>query len=123
MYAYLATGLIAAAFAAAGTWQIQNWRFDAKEKARLEQQRKDEFRRKEIADRAAAGHEKDKVRIETKYVRILKEVPREVDKVVYRNVCVSPDGVRNINELIDTYDPGQPAPTMPEAGEPAQRGG
>lgn len=123
MYAYAVTALVAATFAAAGTWQIQDWRFGAKEKERLEQQRREEFRRQEIADRAAVRHEKDKVRIETKYVQVVKEVPREIEKPVYRNVCISPDGVRNINDLIDTYDASEPARAMPEAGAATERSG
>lgn len=38
MYTYVATALIAATVAATGAWKIQNWRFDAKEKERVEQQ-------------------------------------------------------------------------------------
>lgn len=38
MYTYLATGLVAAALAATGAWQVQNWRFDSKEKERVEQE-------------------------------------------------------------------------------------
>jgi hypothetical protein len=123
MYAYLATALIAAVVAGAGAWQVQSWRFDAKEKTRLEMEAKEQMRKAERIDQAAVRHEADKKRIETKYVQVLKEVPREVEKVVYRNVCISPDGVRNINDLIDTYDAGQPPTGVPEAGAPAERGG
>lgn len=38
MYTYLATGLIAASLSATGAWKVQDWRFDAKEKERVEQQ-------------------------------------------------------------------------------------
>ena len=38
MYTYVATALIAALMASAGTWQVQNWRFGAKEKDRVEAQ-------------------------------------------------------------------------------------
>lgn len=38
MYTYAATAIIAALLAAAGAWQVQNWRFDAKEKDRVEHQ-------------------------------------------------------------------------------------
>ena len=38
MYTYVATALIAASLAATGAWKVQEWRFDAKEKERAEQQ-------------------------------------------------------------------------------------
>ena len=37
IYTHAAAALIAASIAATGAWQIQNWRFDAKEKAHAEQ--------------------------------------------------------------------------------------
>ena len=38
MYTYLATALISAALAASGTYKIQQWKFDSKEKDRAEQE-------------------------------------------------------------------------------------
>ena len=37
IYTHAAAALIAASIAATGAWQVQNWRFDAKEKAHAEQ--------------------------------------------------------------------------------------
>lgn len=121
MYTYLAVALVAAAISAVGTWNVQTWRFDSKEKQRIQAEAKEAFRRAEITDRAAVAHEKDKERIHTKYVQVVKEVPHEVEKLVYRNVCIAPDGVRNINDLIDTYDAGKPAAAVPEAGKASER--
>lgn len=42
MYTYVATALIAAFIAATGAWKIQAWRFDSKEKERVEQQLQDQ---------------------------------------------------------------------------------
>lgn len=117
LYGYLLVALIAAG----GAWEVQGWRFKAHEATRLREEQKDALRRAEHIDVAAVAHEKAKVRIETKYEQVIKEVPHEVEKLVYRNVCVSPDGVRNLNDLIDTYDAGQSAPAVPEAGTPSQR--
>jgi hypothetical protein len=117
MYAHL----IVAAIAATASWQVQNWRFASLEREREQQVAKEQARKADRIDQAAVSHEQDKTRIETKYRTITKEVVREVAKPVYRNVCISPDGVRNINDLIDTYDPGQPAGEMPPAGEAAKR--
>lgn len=38
MYTYVATALLAASAAATGAWQIQNWRYHAKEAEHVEQQ-------------------------------------------------------------------------------------
>lgn len=38
IYTHVAAAILAAAIAATGAWKIQNWRFDAKEKERVEQQ-------------------------------------------------------------------------------------
>lgn len=38
IYTHAAAAILAGAIAATGAWKIQNWRFDAKEKARVEQQ-------------------------------------------------------------------------------------
>lgn len=121
MQIYIAIALISAVLSGFGTWEVQGWRYAAKEKERIQQEQKDALRRAEHVDVAAVAHEKDKVRIQTKYVQVVKEVPHEVQKPVYRNVCVGPDGVRNINDLIDTYDAGQPAAAVPKAGAAPQR--
>lgn len=42
IYTYAATAFIAAALAATGAWKVQQWRFDAKEKERVEQELNDE---------------------------------------------------------------------------------
>jgi hypothetical protein len=117
MYAYLLVAIVAAA----ASWQVQNWRIDSMERERLEMQAKEQARKADRIDQAAVAHEKDKQQIETKYVQVTKEIVREVAKPVYRNVCISPDGVRNINDLIDTHDPGKPAGAVPEAGKDRKR--
>ena len=121
MYVYVFVALASAAVASVGTWQVQNWRYGSIERDRLEMQAKDQFRRAERVDIAAAGHEKDKVRIETRYRTVTKEIVHEVEKPVYRNVCISPDGVRNINDLIDFEPAGEPEGAVPEAGTPSER--
>lgn len=37
MYTYVATAILAAALSATGTWKVQQWRMDAKEKEHVEQ--------------------------------------------------------------------------------------
>ena len=42
LYTYVATALIAASLAATGAWKVQDWRYNAKEKERAEQQLENE---------------------------------------------------------------------------------
>lgn len=42
LYTYVATALIAASLAATGVWKVQDWRYGAKEKERVESQLADE---------------------------------------------------------------------------------
>ena len=42
IYTHAAAALVAAAVAATGAWQVQNWRYAAKEKAHVEQQMADQ---------------------------------------------------------------------------------
>ena len=42
IYTYAATALIAASLAATGAWKVQDWRYNAKEKERAEQQLENE---------------------------------------------------------------------------------
>lgn len=114
MYTYAATALVAAVLAAAGTWQVQDWRYEAREADRLREEAKDQLRRSELGDQAATRHEADKKRIETKYRTVTKEVIREVEKPVYRNVCIGPDGLRILSNLIDGQGASEPAGTVSE---------
>ena len=42
IYTHVAAAILAAAIAATGAWKVQQWRFDAKEKERVEQELNDE---------------------------------------------------------------------------------
>lgn len=118
MYVYLAIALVAAAVSGFSAWEVQGWRFAAHEKERIQQEQKDALHRAEKVDVAAVAHEKDKVQIETKYVVVTEEVEHEVEKPVYRNVCVGPDGLRILSDLVERTDPGKPAGAVPEAHKP-----
>jgi hypothetical protein len=62
----------------------------------------DEVRRQQLrgVDTAAEGHENDKAAIQTVFRTITKEVEHVVEKPVYRNVCIDPDGLRVANRAI-----------------------
>lgn len=91
-----------------------------KENARQVNQRATERLQRQNSNTAAVAHESDKVRIETEYRDVIKEVQRVVEKPVYRNVCLDPDGLSVIGDaLARAYnDPGEPGNAVPKAATP-----
>jgi len=91
------------------------------EQARQVNQRATERLQRQNSNTAAVAHESDKVRIETEYRDVIKEVDRVVTQVVYRDtVCLPPDGLRVIESAIARAygDPGEPGNTVPKAAAP-----
>lgn len=109
--AYVIMGAVLAAGigGAVGAWQVQNWRYGAKEADRLEQERETAKMRRQAANSAATGFEQDKVRIQTEFVTIEKEVERVVNQVEYRDrACLTDDGLRSLQNAIRlTRNPGE----------------
>ncbi len=64
--------------------------------------------------------EKAKARTEIRYRTLLKEVEREVEKPVYRVVCLTDDGVRIANNALRgaAIAPGEPADAVPGSRTP-----
>ncbi len=113
LYTHAAAALIAAAVAAAGAWQTQNWRYGAIERDRLATEAELRRNNQQAADRASAGFEAAQVQIRTEFVPIEREVERVVEKPVYLAQCFDADGLRVLNAAITGTTPGQPAPTVP----------
>ena len=91
---------LAGVLAFGSAWKIQDWRFDAKEKERLEQvQEAKQMREKQISA-ASANYEKKKEVTRVKYVKVIEEVEKIVDRPVYKNICLDEDGIKLINEGI-----------------------
>lgn len=90
------------------------------EQARQVNQRAQERLRRQNANTAAVAFEGDRVRIEKEFVPITQEVERVVEKPVYRNVCLDPDGLSVIGDaLARAYnDPGEPGNAVPKAATP-----
>ena len=109
---------LVAGFAAGVKWHAGQ---DAiAEQARQVNQRADERLRRQNANTAAVAYEGDRVRIEKEFVPITQEVERVVEKPVYRNVCLDPDGLSVIGDaLARAYnDPGEPGNAVPKAATP-----
>lgn len=97
IYTYVATAFIASLLTMAGTWQVQNWRFNAKEKERLEaKQEKDRNDRRAVGI-VAEEYEKEKAAQRVKYVTITKTVEKFIDRPVYQNTCLDQDGIDAVN--------------------------
>lgn len=97
-------------------WKAQTWRYGALEAERMEQERETAKMRRQAANTAATGFEQDKVRIQTEFVTIEKEVERVVNQIEYRDrACLDPDGVRSLQAAIrltgNSSEPGNPVPT------------
>lgn len=103
LYVLVAGAALIAITSATAAWKVQNWRYGAMETARVEQERETAVMRRKAANNASTGHEQDRVRIQTEYVTIEKEVERVIDKIEYRDrACLDDDGVRVVNAAIRT---------------------
>lgn len=113
LHTHVAVALIAAAAAATGAWQTQNWRYAAIDRDRLNNERELRRNNQQAADRASAGFESAQVQIRTEFVPITKEVERVVEKPVYLAQCFDDDGLRVLNAAIGGAATRQPAPGLP----------
>lgn len=119
IYTHAAVALVAGAVAFGVAWRVQAWRHDSAELARVEQTREVEKMRRQAAGKAATQHEADKTKTRTEFVTITERVRDEieVEKVVFRNVCISPGGLRELaNAARATGYTGEPGGTVP--GDP-----
>lgn len=115
IYTHVAAALVSAAVASTGAWQVQNWRYESKEAARVENERELQRLQQRTAAVASTGHEKDKVQIQTKFVTITEEVERVVEKIEYRDrMCFDDDGLRaHAGAVRLTGNAAQPGYTLP----------
>lgn len=114
IYTYVATAVAAALLAFGCAWQVQDWRYGAREADRQELVR--EARRGTIksGDNAAAAHEADKAAIRTEFVTITETVEKIVEKPIYLNTCLDADGLRLLSAATrSSAAPGKPAGTVP----------
>lgn len=104
IWTHLAAAILAAVLSFVGAWQVQDWRYAAKDKVKLEQAiaKKEDITEK--IDVAAERHEVVKEVIRKEFVPIYKEVDRVVEKIVYRDtVCFDDDGLRVLKDAINGH--------------------
>lgn len=122
IYTHIAAALIAGAIAAAGAWQVQDWRYGAKEAERLEAGRRDRLIAEKRVDVAASGHERDKAEIVTEFITITETVERIVRAPFYvaahAPACLDADGLRELAAAVGgaAAPAGQPARAVPRPG-------
>ena len=100
IYSHVAAALLGAAVAATSAWQVQAWRFDSKEKQRMEAEAEIRRMNEKRITIAAEGLEKDKREIEIRYRTITKTVTEFVDRPIYKNICLDQDGIDAINGVV-----------------------
>lgn len=115
IYTYVAAALIGLAVGGASIWRLQEWRHDAQDKERIETARETERLRARTADKASEGHEVFKEKERVVYQTITETVDRIIERPVYRNTCIDPDGLQQLNAAIagSSATTGQPAPAVP----------
>lgn len=91
---------ISAVLAFGSAWKVQDWRFDAKEKERLEFAQEAIKMREKAVDTASTNYEKKKEATRIKYVTVIETIEKIVDRPVYKNICIDEDGLKAINEGI-----------------------
>lgn len=102
-------------------WSVRGWKEGAADTAEVRREMQVLAQRSRSVDKAAADHEAFKARARAREVLVEKEVERVVEKPVYRNVCVDPDGLRILSdEIAARAAAGQPARAVPG---PAEAGG
>lgn len=90
----LALALVIAAVSAAGTWRVQEWRYAAKERDRLEAEAEGRRINSKAASAAAGGYEQKREQA----ARASAANDRSIDRVVqdprYADLCFDADGLR-----------------------------
>lgn len=105
--------ILAAGFAAG--WHVQAWRWEAADAKRIEAEAEAKREHDRVAASASQTFEDKREQIRTQIQTITREVEHVVEKPVYRNVCLDPDGLRLIGRAITGTDDaaGKPGDTVP----------
>ncbi len=120
IYTHIAAGLLGAAIAAAGAWQVQAWRWGAHEADRLqaeqtarEARESDARQQRRFADQAAARHAATLAQLNTQLGDARAHIARLSDRP-----CLSAGTVRMLNNIGAPTGLGVRAPAANPAGAP-----
>jgi hypothetical protein len=115
IYIYVAIFFAALALGGTGAWNVQTWRYEAKDKARIEAQIELDRNNRKLSQAASEGLENDRTKTEIKYRTITREVEKIVERPVYLQQCFDADGLRALNAAIDaTGSPGELKDAVPK---------
>ena len=106
LYTYVAVGVAALAIGFGGGWKINDWRWDAADKQRIEREAKKKNEQIETAQEVSAVVEKIRTVNEIRYRTVTVTLEKIVDRPVYLNQCIDDDGLRILNDQIS----GNPNP-------------
>jgi len=117
LYTHAAAFLIGSAVAGIGAWNVQAWRHDSERLAAQVNQRATERLRRQNANTAAVAYEAARETVRTEFVTLRERVNVEVEKPVYRNICITADGLQQLADAARatgyTGEPGGAVPTDP----------
>ena len=86
--------LVAALLSGTGAWTARGWLCEANEAERVAAEAEARAKQANVANAAATGHERDKVKLQTKFVTITETVEKIIEKPIYRTDCYDADGMR-----------------------------
>jgi hypothetical protein len=111
---HLVVGALSAAIAFGSGWTVQGWKRDSADLSRQEDAAELVRLRARTADAAAVSNEEFKERERVVYQTITETVDRIVERPVYRNICLDPDGLRALSDAIHgrASNPSEPAPAV-----------
>ena len=116
---YAAIALIATTLGVAGAWQVQAWRYEARDKERIEAQIELDRNNRKVAQSASEGFENDRSKATIQYRTIEVEVEKIVERPSYAAACLDSDGLQQLNASIRaTGNTGQPENAVPAAAKP-----
>lgn len=110
LYTHVAALVIGLAAGFAGAWNVQAWRSDSAELKRAQAAKTEFLRREKAAYAPSVAHEQFKQKERVVYEVITETVDKIIERPVYRNVCIDPDGLRSLNAAVrgGADDSGQP---------------
>lgn len=115
IYTHAAAAIGGAVLAGALAWNVQGWRWDAADKHRLEQETADLRRITEHARQASGTYEDKRTANETRYRTVTVTLEKVIDRPVYLQQCLDPDGLRALNDQIArAADTGQLGLKLPK---------
>ncbi len=117
LYTHAFALIVGLAAGFAGAWNVQAWRADSAELKRTQAAKTEFLKREKEAYAPSVAHEQFKQRERVVYEVITETVDKIIERPVYRNVCIDPDGLRSLNAAVrgSAAEPSQPRPAVPVA--------